>query len=490
MEYDVAIIGAGITGASIAFELSKYKIKTCLIEKNNDVSSMTTKANSGIVHAGYDPKSGTKMARLNVLGNKMYEELAPLLNVHYKKIGSLVIGKNENDRKLIEELYNRGLENKVPGIRIIEKEELFQMEPSLNKDVEFALFSPTAGIVSPWEMCLALSENAIINGVDIKLSTKVNDIQKIDDMFILFTNKENIKAKYVINAAGLYADEIYNLILKNQGLMEHSFKIIPLKGEYYLLDKSQGKLVNHVIFQTPSELGKGVLVSPTVHGNLIVGPNASRDVLDKEDVTTTSEALNYIRNAALNSVDKILFKDNIRNFSGERSSLEKYDDFLIEESKYVKRFINFAGIKSPGLTCGPSFGLEAKSILEKSGLILEKKDNFIIKPFPKYFKDMTKEEIDNKIKEDPRYGQIICRCELVSEGEIVDALHRPIKVNSIDGIKRRTNAGMGRCQGGFCGPKVLEIIKRELSLKATEVLQDKEGSQIVLKHTKGGDENE
>lgn len=485
MKYDVLIIGAGIVGSSIAFELSKYDLKVAVVEKENDVSLGTTKANSGIVHAGYDPRPGTIMARLNVLGNKMYEELAPKLNVHYKKIGSLVIGRNDKDKALIEELYRRGIENGVPELSIIDKDEIKKIEPNLNEDITVALLAKSAAVVSPWEMCLALMENAVRNGVELHLNSEVKEIKKENDCFIIKTNKNTFESKYVINAAGLYSDKINSLATGRD-----DFSIVPIKGEYYLLDKGQGKFVNHVIFQTPNELGKGVLVSQTVHGNLIVGPNASFDLKSKDDVSVTQEALDYIRKASALSCSNINFRDNIRNFSGVRATISKFDDFIIGESDSVKGFINFAGIKSPGLTCGPAFGIEAKEILERSGLVFTKKDDFILVPLPKFFNEMSKEEIDMKIKENPLYGRIICRCETVSEGQIVDALHRPIVVPSIDAIKRRTNAGMGRCQGGFCGPKVLEIIKRELNLEPTEIMQDKEGSNIVLNYTKGGVKDE
>lgn len=485
MKYDVLIIGAGIVGSSIAFELSKYDLKVAVVEKENDVSLGTTKANSGIVHAGYDPRPGTIMARLNVLGNKMYEELAPKLNVHYKKIGSLVIGRNDKDKALIEELYRRGIENGVPELSIIDKDEIKKIEPNLNEDITVALLAKSAAVVSPWEMCLALMENAVRNGVELHLNSEVKDIKKENDCFIIKTDKNTFESKYVINAAGLYSDKINSLVTGRD-----DFSIVPIKGEYYLLDKGQGKSVNHVIFQTPNELGKGVLVSQTVHGNLIVGPNASFDLKSKDDVSVTQEALDYIRKASALSCSNINFRDNIRNFSGVRATISKFDDFIIGESDSVKGFINFAGIKSPGLTCGPAFGIEAREILEKSGLVFTKKDDFILVPLPKFFNEMSKEEIDMKIKENPLYGRIICRCETVSEGQIVDALHRPIVVPSIDAIKRRTNAGMGRCQGGFCGPKVLEIIKRELNLEPTEIMQDKEGSNIVLNYTKGGVKDE
>lgn len=370
MKYDVLIIGAGIVGSSIAFELSKYDLKVAVVEKENDVSLGTTKANSGIVHAGYDPRPGTIMARLNVLGNKMYEELAPKLNVHYKKIGSLVIGRNDKDKALIEELYRRGIENGVPELSIIDKDEIKKIEPNLNEDITVALLAKSAAVVSPWEMCLALMENAVRNGVKLHLNSEVKEIKKENDCFIIKTDKNTFESKYVINAAGLYSDKINSLVTGRD-----DFSIVPIKGEYYLLDKGQGKTVNHVIFQTPNELGKGVLVSQTVHGNLIVGPNASFDLKSKDDVSVTQEALDYIRKASALSCSNINFRDNIRNFSGVRATISKFDDFIIGESDSVKGFINFAGIKSPGLTCGPAFGIEAKEILERSGLVFTKKDD-------------------------------------------------------------------------------------------------------------------
>lgn len=482
--YDIIIIGAGITGASIAYEFSKYNLNVAILEATNDVSTATTKANSGIVHAGYDPKPNTLMAKLNVEGSKMYEELAKKLNVHYDKIGSLVLGRKE-DKEKIEELYQRGILNGVSDLSILNKDEIKKLEPNLNKDIEIALYAKNAAVVSPWEMCLALAENAVINGVKLFLSTPVTNIFKEDDYFLVESNDVSFKARYVINCAGVYADTIYNMVLKNK---EDGFKIIPVKGEYYLLDKSEGKLVNHVLFQTPGPLGKGVLVSKTCHGNLIVGPNAI-DILDKEDVGVSSDSLDYIRNMASLTLNNINYRNNIRNFAGLRAKIDGYDDFLIGESK-IKGFINFAGIKSPGLSAAPAFGPYCKKILENIGLEFEKKKEVKVLPLPKFFKDMTKEEIEENIKKDELYGRIICRCETVSEAEIVASLHRPIPCLSIDAVKRRCNSGMGRCQGGFCGPKILEIMVRELGIKPTDVLQDKEGSYVILDYTKGGSHNE
>lgn len=478
--YDVLIIGGGITGSAIAFEFSKYNLNVALVEASNDVATSTTKANSGIVHAGYDPVPGTLMAKLNVLGSKMYKELAPMLNVHYSNIGSLVIGRKGDEDK-IKELYERGLKNNVPDLSIIKGEEIFKLEPNLSPDIEIALLAKSAAVVSPWEMCLALAENAVSNGVKLYLSFPVTNVTKEDDYFLVESNGTILKAKYVINAAGVYADEIYKMVLKDKS---KGFTIVPVKGDYYLLDKEEGKLVNHVIFQTPSALGKGVLVSKTCHGNLIVGPNAVT-IDDKEDVGVDQESLDYIRKMAQLTSKNINYRNNIRNFSGLRAKILDYDDFLIGDS-LVSGFINFAGIKSPGLSCAPAFGPYAKDILEGLGLVFEKKSDFKITPLPKFFKDMTKEEIDEKIKENELYGRIICRCETVSEGEIVNALHRPIPCLSIDAVKRRCNAGMGRCQGGFCGPKVLEIMVRELKIEPKDVLQDKDGTNIVLEYTKGG----
>ena len=478
--YDVLIIGAGITGSAIAYELSKYNLSVALVEAANDVATATTKANSGIVHAGYDPKPGTLMAKLNVEGAKMYKELAPKFNVHYENIGSLVVGRKEDEDKILS-LYQRGLDNNVPELSIIRDEEIFKLEPNLDKDISIALLAKTASVVSPWEMCLAFAENAVNNGVKLYLSFKVTNIVKEEDCFLVESNNNILKTKYVINAAGVYADEIYKMVLKNKN---DGFTIVPVKGDYFLLDKEEGKLVNHVIFQTPSALGKGVLVSKTCHGNLIVGPNAIT-ISDKEDVGVEQEALDYIKNCAKLTCDKINYRNNIRNFSGLRAKIKDYDDFLIGQSN-VSGFINFAGIKSPGLSAAPAFGPYAKEILESLGVSFSLKPDFKITPLPKFFKDMTKEEIDNKIKENNLYGRIICRCETVSEGEIVESLHRPIPCLSIDAVKRRCNAGMGRCQGGFCGPKILEIMVRELHIEPKNVLQDKEGTNIVLEYTKGG----
>ncbi len=472
--YDVLIIGAGITGAAIAMELAKYRLKICWLEQHNDVAIETTRANSGIIHSGYDPKPGTKMARLNVRGAKLYKTLAPLLNIHYQSIGSLVIGRSEQDRALLRELYDRGVANGVEQLQLLEGDQVHRLEPNLREDVCCALLSPTAGIISPWEACLAFARTAVHNGVELFLQHGVRAIEAIAGGYRISAGEKTFEARYVINCAGVHADDVYRLLP-----VKEAFRIEPVKGQYYLLDKTQGSLVERVIFQTPNELGKGVLVSPTVHGNLIVGPDAQKNILDKSDSSVSSDNLAYIRRAAALTTDRINYRENIRNFSGLRAKLVGAEDFLIEESKEFPGFFNFAGIQSPGLSCGPAFGEEAAALLQEAGLHLEPKITYEYLPLPKAFREMTPAEADEKIRSDPRYGRVICRCETVTEGEIVSAIRGPIGATTVDGVKRRTNTGMGRCQGGFCGPKVLEILHRELGCEPTQVLQDQPGSHIV-----------
>lgn len=484
MSYDYLIIGAGITGCSLAFELSKYDCKVLLIDKENDVSMNTTKANSGIVHAGYDPLPNTKMARLNVEGSRLIKELQPLLNFHYKQIGSLVIANDEESHKKLEELYARGVANDVEGIKLIKgKEEVHKIEKNLSEDVDMALYAPTAAVISPWELAISLADTAVINGTTFIGDCKVEEITKDVDEYRVKTTKGEYRSKYVINCAGVFSDKIYDLALNGKEASDR-FTISPCKGEYYLLDKDSGTLVNHVIFQTPSALGKGVLVSPTVHGNLIVGPDANYELPYRDYTGNTSSALSYIREQSKRSVSNINFGDNIRNFAGVRANIQGVDDFLIFESEVLENFINFGGIKSPGLSTGPAFGKELIRMLQAKGEKLVEKEDFKYYRLPDYFSSLSNEEKIEEIKKDDRFGQVICRCETVTEGEIVAAIHQPIPATTIDGVKRRTNAGMGRCQGGFCGPKVFEILQRELGISPFEVYQDRTGSNVAVVETK------
>ncbi|WP_308780728.1 NAD(P)/FAD-dependent oxidoreductase [uncultured Clostridium sp.] len=470
--YDVVIIGAGIIGASIFRELTKFNLKVLILEKENDVSMGTTKANSAIIHAGYDPEPGTLMAKYNVLGNEMFEDLCKELSVPFIRNGSLVLAFDEDDIRIINDLYEKGVKNNVKDLKILTKEEVLKLEPNINKDIYGALYAPTGGIVGPFECTIALVENGVENGGEIKLNSEVVSITK-DDLFTLeLKNNEEIRAKYVINATGVYADKVHNMVC------EESFKITPIRGEYYILDKDEGKNFKHTIFQCPSKFGKGVLVAPTVHGNLIVGPNAE-EIKEKDSLKTTSEALEFISERAEKTTDKVNFRNSIRNFAGLRAEADK-GDFIIEENNKVKGFIDVSGIKSPGLTAAPAIALRVVEILNDSGLNTVKKEDF--NPYRNQirFMELSIDEKKELIKKDKRYGRIICRCEEVTEGEIVDAINKSFGYITLDGIKRRCRPGMGRCQGGFCGPRVQEIIARELNIPLEDVDLEKEGSYILI----------
>ncbi|GAA0084514.1 NAD(P)/FAD-dependent oxidoreductase [Clostridium sp. CTA-7] len=478
--YDVAIIGAGIIGASIFRELTRHNLKVVAIERENDVAMGTTKANSAIIHSGYDPENGTLMAKYNVKGNEMFEKICDELSVPFIRNGSLVLAFNDDEMNLVQELYNNGCKNKVRGLKILNTQEVLEKEPNLNSSVLGALYAPTGGIVGPFEYTIALIENGIANGGEIKLRSEVVGISKDDlenDVFkIKINDGEVIETKYIINAAGVYADKIHNMIC------EEEFKITPIRGEYYVIDKNQGKLFNNTVFQCPSKLGKGVLVTPTVHGNLIVGPNAET-IIDKESVKTTDEGLEYVKETCLKTTDKINFRNVIRNFAGLRAHPDS-GDFIIEENKKVKGFIDVAGMKSPGLSSAPAIAIDIVEMLKVSGLEISKKQEF--NPYRKQirFMELSEEEKIELIKKDSNYGKIICRCEQITEGEIIDAIKRCFGSVSLDGIKRRCRPGMGRCQGGFCGPRVQEIISRELNLPLEDIVLEKDGSYILTGKSK------
>ena len=477
---DVVIVGGGVCGCSLLYELSRYKLSAVLVEKENDVSVGTTKANSAIVHAGYDPHPGTKMARYNVEGNALVKELCEKLDVPYQQIGSLVLAFDADQDALVRELFDRGTQNGVPGMKVLSAEEVREMEPNVSPEVTSALYAPSAGIVSPWELAIALAETAVKNGAQVELNSEVTSIQPIDGGFRVTAGGKEIDTRFVVNAAGIWSDKIDDMAAP------HTFTVSANKGEYFLLDKSQGTLVNHVIFQCPSKVGKGVLVSPTVHGNLIVGPNA--EDAEKDDLGTTDDGLAFVRKMALRSVPDINFRDSIRNFAGLRANTE-IDDFLVGETEQ-KGFFNIAGIKSPGLTSAPAIARDVVRMLGKAGLTLDPKETFVDERHVVRFKHLSHEERAAAIAKNPLYGQIVCRCETITEGEIVDALHRPLPPCSIDGVKRRCGSGMGRCQGGFCGPRVQQIIARELGIPQEAVMMDRAGTAVITGETKMGGRTE
>ena len=470
--FDITIIGTGVVGSAIARELSRYKLKICVLEKESDTASGTTKANSAIVHAGFDAEPGTLKGKLNAKGNAMFDELSKELDFPFKRIGSLVLCFDEKDLDGLYKLKKQGEENGVPGLEILDGDKVKNMEPNISENAAAALYAPTGGIVCPYEMTIALAENAYTNGAEFKFDTKVESIDKKDGKYVINTNKGSIETKLVINAAGIYADEINNMVSKNK------LKIIPRKGEYCLFDKAVGNTVSKTIFQLPTKMGKGVLITPTVDGNLLVGPNAV-DIDDKEDLDTTSEGINDILEKASLSVKSIPVRQVITSFSGLRAH-STAGDFIIGEAEDAENFINTAGIESPGLSSAPAIAKMVEGMVVKK-LSPEKNDKFnpIRKGIPK-FREMSNEERKKLIAQDHRYGKIVCRCETVTEGEIVNAIQRPFGAKNLDGIKRRTRAGMGRCQCGFCSTRLVDILARELKVDPKSITKYGKGSNILI----------
>lgn len=473
--YDVLIIGAGVVGSAIARELSKFDLRVGVIEKEADVCCGTSKANSGIVHAGYDAPIGSLMAKLNVKGAQLIRELSVTLDFKYDEIGSLLICKEESQYAQLLELYNKGIKNGVKELKIIkDKNELVKLEPNLCKDVYAALYASNAGIVCPFGLNIALAENACDNGVEFIFNTEVLDINKTEETWVVDTSKGSFSSKNIVNAAGLFADRIHNMVSSNK------VSITPRKGEYFILDKEAGSHVNHVIFALPNEFGKGVLVAPTVHGNLLLGPTAY-DIEDKEGTDTTEKGLDEVRKKSSLNVKDIPFGKIITSFAGLRAHGEK-GDFIIEESSNNKGFIDCIGIESPGLTSSPAIGeYVAQLLYEINDKKFKVKDDFIYTR--KGITDVSKlseEEYNRLIKENSQYGNIVCRCESICEGVIVESLHRSIPVTTVDGVKRRTTVGMGRCQSGFCTPKVIEIIARENNMKCNEITKNGTGSELII----------
>ena len=459
--YDVIIIGGGVSGAASARELSRYKVRACVLEKEEDVCCGTSKANSAIVHAGYDAAPGSLKAKLNVRGNEMMEQLSEDLDFPFQKTGSLVICLSGEEMPGLQELYDKGVANGVKGLKILDREEVLGMEPNITDDVYAALYAPSAGIVCPFGMNIALAENACTNGVEFRFNTEVLDIRKTENGYEIHTNRGMFQAKCVVNAAGVYADKIHNMVSKKK------IHITPRRGEYCLLDKSAGTHVSRTIFSLPTKYGKGVLVTPTVHGNLLIGPTAV-DIENKEGTNTTREGLDEVISKAGQNVKNLPMRQVITSFAGLRAH-EDGSEFIIGEADDAEGFIDCAGIESPGLTSCPAIGgMVAEILREKLGL--EEKENFIstrkgiLNP-----NTLAKEERAELIRKEPAYGNIICRCEMITEGEILDAIRRPLGARSLDGVKRRTRAGMGRCQSGFCSPRTMEILARELHVNMSDI---------------------
>ena len=472
--YDVVIVGGGVIGSAVARELSRYKLSICVLEKELDVCNGTSGRNTGLLHSGILHEKGTLRAICSMEGNAEFETVAAELDVPFRRCGKLIVGFGDEERKRLEKFYQRGLDNGIPGLRMIDHEELKKIEPSAEGD--FALLVPTAGILCPFTYTIALAENAAANGCVFRFNTEVSRIERRGGFFRLHTGGDFIDARVVISAAGVHGDALHNQ------LCEEKLTIVPRRGEYCLLDRTCGQLVRHTIFQLPSAMGKGVLVTPTVHGNLLVGPTAV-DQPDKDRTATTAEGLRSVAETAAKSVENLPMRDVITSFAGLRAHLSgPEDDFIVGES--ADGFFEAVGIESPGLSSAPAIGrylaeLAAEKLhaAEKPDFIAQRRDI----PHPREMDFAARQAL---IARDPAYGQVICRCEGVTEGEIRDAIRRTPGARSLDGVKRRVRAGMGRCQGGFCGPKVMELLSRELHVPITELTKGGGESRLLAGRTK------
>lgn len=476
--YDAIIIGGGVIGCSIARYLSKYNGNFLVVERHSDVGDETSSANSAIVHSGYDPKPGTLKAKFNVLGNKMMPKICEELDVPFDKIGSLTVALNEDDLNTLKELNERAKVNGVDA-KFLSKEETIKIEPNINKNILGSLFCKDAGIVSPFNLTVSLMENAIDNGSHLNLNSEIKKIiHEKDGLYSLEDQHGKIyKTKFVINAAGVNSEVVTKYI------EEPSFHIIPTKGEYILLDHFKNDFVKHTLFMCPSKVGKGVLVSPTTSYNYIVGPSAN--VTSQGDASCDTETYNFLRDKAKSLVENVPYNQTIKGFAGVRANNDK-DDFIIEESKKNPGFFLVAGIMSPGLASSPAIGeYVANYVAEKLKLSINDRFNPRIKPH-KNLKEMDLSSYNTLIKKDPKFGKFVCRCEKVSEGEIVDAINRNCGATTVKGVRKRTRAGFGKCQGAFCQMSVVHILARELHKDITEINFGDEGTNICVQSSKEG----
>lgn len=466
---DIIVIGAGVVGCSIARELSKYNLDVLVVEKNSDVSEGISKGNSGIVHAGYNEKIGTLKAKLNIEGNKIFDDLSRDLQFPFKRNGAFILAFSDEEMKTLESLKENGEKLGVEGLEILTREEALNIEPNLNKEIVGVLNVKTSGIVSPYEMTIALAENAAENGVEFKLNSKVTSIEKISEGYkVTLNNKELVSGKIIINASGLEGAFLNNLVSMSKR------EINPVKGEYCLFDKVAGAMINKTLFQVPNKLSKGVLVTPTAEGNLLVGPNA----VEGKTLETSREGIDEILDKSKKSLEELPVARILNTFSGIRPKT-KGGDFIIEEVEDAKNFINVIGIDSPGLTAASAIGVYVVNMIKERLDLVEKKNFKKTREKIVRFAELSLEEKNKLIKEKPAYGHMVCKCEFITEGEIVEAIHRPIKALTVDAIKRRTRASMGGCQGIGCTLPISKILSRELGIDISDINKNSEGSPVI-----------
>ncbi|MBN1487757.1 MAG: NAD(P)/FAD-dependent oxidoreductase [Anaerolineae bacterium] len=487
-QYDIIIIGAGVVGSMVARTLSKYDLKILWLEKNSDICMGASSANTAIVHAGYDPVPGTLKAEMNVKGNAMFPQLAKELNFEFESGRDYVVAVGEEEHPKLDMLMERGKANNVPNMQLLSGEEMRKRDPNLNPKVSGAIWAETGGLCNPWGITIAAAENAVMNGVELKLNTAFEDFVMEGERIVgVKTNNGTFGCRWAINSAGMYSDEVMH-----KAGVRPEFKITARKGEYYVIDK-MGFTINNVLFPVPDEVSKGILVTTTLHGNTIIGPNAHEQE-DKEDASVTPQGLKEIWDGAMKLVPAMQRRDIIAVFAGlrpggnapcENPEVNYKKDFIIEIPEAVKGFVNLGGIESPGLTAAPAIAERIVEMLEGAGEELKEKPDWNpIRPARPIFRHLSKEEQAELIAKDPSYGRIICRCENVTEGEIIAEIHAPIPAITYDAIKRRTWLGTGRCQGGFDMPRVVDILARELNMDPLEITKKGEGSEFLVRPTK------
>ncbi len=479
-QYDLLIIGGGIIGCAVARELSRYSLRVAVCEAKPDIAAGTTKANGGLIHTGYDPKPGTLKALLNLKGCLMYPALSRQLGFRFHKMGSMVVGFNEEDHAYLKKLYQQGLENGVPNLELVSGSRIFELEPQTSPEAKYALYSPHTGIVDPFEVAIAYAENAAANGVDFYVSSPVLSIKKDGEDFLVQTPKGQFRTKYLVNAAGVHADDVARLAGADE------FNIIARHGDLLVLDKHCGVHGLMTLYPIPSKNTKGVVAMQTVSGNVLIGSSA--EIKEKDDVASYKAGIDQLLAGARKLVPALKLNKVIRTFAGSRAVVEgNHNDFYIRPSQEVPNLFHVAGIQSPGIASSPAIAAYTVQMLRGCGVPLNEKEHFIAeRKAPVDFSELPPEKQEALIRENPAYGRLVCSCECVTEGEIVDAIHRTPGARTIDGVKRRTRAGMGRCQGGFCQHRVLGILARELHCKPEDILLDGSGSQIVFSKLKEG----
>lgn len=481
---DITIIGAGVMGAAVAYFLSKYQCEVVVLEKENDVAEATSLANSGIVHSGHDPKPDTYKARFNVEGNRMYPELCRHLHVLYRQTGAFVVAVNEEEREILQMLKRQAEERGIP-CEEIDGETARKMEPNLSENIIAAISLPTTGVVDPWEITLGMMEEAVLNGCDLRLNHQVVGIKQKETGYqievedLVKNESYHLETRYVINCAGVYSDQIFALLEK-----EIDYKITPRRGQYFVLDNTIAPLVSRPIYPVPSALGKGILAIPSIHGNVLLGPD-SEWIEDKEGINVESARLDVVRNGLAKTVRNIPFDKVIRSFAGLRAT-GNTGDFIIREEEKYPGFIQVACLESPGLTAAPAIGRYVAEELIGAKEKYAHRNNYQNRRPPIRLDGMSLSEKNEWVKKEKRFARMICRCESVSEAEIMDCIHRPVGATTVKGVKKRTRPGAGRCQGGFCEPRVVEILARELGISPLDVMYDSLRSPIFVSESKQG----